>query len=119
MRLSDQLPHLGRLAAVSALAEAGVSASIEFRRRAGAGFELLLWLDPPRAKPYVDAVEFWSDWTLGEAACWVRFRYETSVFNRAAFAAVEVRPAHDPALRPQGAWLLPLVPPCPPSRATS
>lgn len=118
MQPSDELPHVGRLAMVPPLCELDVSVSVEYRRRKGAVFELLLWIGPGHCARFLEAGEFWTEWTLGEA-CWVRFRHEASVFNRAAFAAVEVRPARDPAQRPQGALWLPSAPPRQQSRATS
>lgn len=118
MRTGDALAHLGRMAMVLPLCDLDISVSVEYRRAKGAGFELLLWIGPSHGTQYLAAGEFWTEWTLGEAF-WVRFRHEVSVFNRATFAAVEVRPARDPAQRPQGVLWLPSTPPSPPSRATA
>lgn len=94
----------GRLAPLPTVS--GVCISAEHRRSAGRNLELLLWLGPEHAGPYLKAGEFWTEWHFG-APCWVRFKHELTVFNRAAFAAVEVRPAHGPELPPPGAlWLL-------------
>lgn len=114
----DDVAQRGRLAVVPALAEMGVLASVEYGRPVGRRFELLLWLTPPQCGRIVRAGEFWAEWHFGEP-CWVRFRLDAVVFNRAAFAAVEVRPARDPAQRPQGALWLPSEPLTPLSRATS
>ena len=83
-----------------------VFVSMEYRRVAGKGAELLLWLDVAISPLYIQAGQFWCEWFIGEP-CWVRFAHDFSAFNLAAFAAVEVLPARGPVQPPPGAlWLL-------------
>lgn len=104
--MADNSLHVGQVAAIAALSQMDITAGVEFSRHPGRSLELFLWLPPEIAARYIKAGEFWTDWHFGEP-CWVRFALDAVVFNRAAFAAVEVRPARDPAQRPQGAsWLL-------------
>lgn len=83
------------------------------------GAELQAWLAIDFAREFAHAGGFFMQWGFGGATQWVRFEYRGAMFNRAAFAAVEVLPARDPALLPPGAlWLL-SEPPNLRSQATS
>lgn len=95
-----------------------VAATVECRRAAGRGLELLLWLEDSMARRYVAAGGFWTDMHLGEP-CWVRFAFEFTAVGRSAFSAAEVLPARGQAQRPPGEWLLASGPLVPPSGATS
>ena len=83
-----------------------VFVSMEYRRAKGKVFEFLVWLDVALGPRYIQAGEFWCEWFIGEP-CWVRFAHDCTVFNLAAFAAVEVLPVRGPVRPPPGAlWLL-------------
>lgn len=111
---------LGLLAGLPQLQDE-IAVSVELGRRPGMPLELLLWLSPDMARRFLGAdgawSDFWCEWSFGEP-CFVRFAHDCTVFNRAAFAAVEVRPARGPEPPPPGAsWLL-SKPRCLQSKAT-
>lgn len=94
---------VGLIARLPTLSDDSVAFNVE---TLGAGFLLRAWLGPTLAGRYIEAGEFWTDWSMGEPY-WVRFRFVGAVVNRAVFEAAEVRLARDPAQRPQGGlWLL-------------
>lgn len=97
-------PRVGQCAQI--IGCPGISVGVELFRSPGRELELLLWLSPSEIR---SAVEFWTEWYIGQPV-WIKFKRECVVLNRAVFAAVEVHPVHGPVQPPPDAWWLPLKP---------
>lgn len=89
-------------AQTAALGALGEYARVSFDDT-GVGFMPVIWVEGQTAIRLMQSGEFWMTLDLG-APLWVRFRLSLVAFNRAAFAAVEVRLALDPEQRPVGVW---------------
>lgn len=87
--------------------ELGAHITLELAGEGGEGSRLVLWLEPPFASRAVEAGAVWLEMRTGEGVEWWQFEHVTSAFNRAAFELRSMRPASDPALRPEGVWLPP------------